>query len=109
MAALTLAPFPTCPMRLLLRTPCPGCGVTRACELAARGGWRASLHLHPLALVSAALVAVSVPFVARDMLRKDVLGPLPRPLGLAWHVLVGLLIALWIARFFGYFGGPVPV
>lgn len=49
-----------CPSRLLLQTPCPGCGLTRSLSCAVRGGLRQSVQHHPFGpLLAAAAVAVA--------------------------------------------------
>lgn len=37
-----------CPIRFLFGIPCPGCGVTRACEAALRGNFEEAFRWHPL-------------------------------------------------------------
>ncbi|HLK40900.1 MAG TPA: DUF2752 domain-containing protein [Polyangiaceae bacterium] len=103
-----------CTVAALLHRPCPGCGMTRAIELLAAGEARASLRLHPLA-VPALLVAVS--FAAATVAATLRVGsPLrTRRTGLgriaiaAAVVVYGAAVVLWAARWFGFFGGPVPV
>jgi hypothetical protein len=109
MAAFVFSPVPLCPVRVLLRQPCPGCGVTRACFCALHGDFGASFRMHPLALVAAALVLPSAFFVLRDVVRTGAPRPLPRVLRGGWTALYVALVLVWIARFFGFFGGPVPV
>ncbi|MBI5710263.1 MAG: DUF2752 domain-containing protein [Candidatus Eisenbacteria bacterium] len=41
---------PLCLLRSVAHVECPTCGLTRALALLARGEWRGSLALHPLAL-----------------------------------------------------------
>lgn len=43
-----------CLFRNVTGIPCPGCGMTRAFALLARGDWRAALAMHPLAPLLAA-------------------------------------------------------
>ncbi len=40
----------SCPVARFLHEPCPGCGMTRAIELLARGDVAGSLAMHPLAV-----------------------------------------------------------
>lgn len=49
----------TCLMYLVAGVPCPGCGMTRASCLLARGEFLASLHMHPLAIAFAVQAAVA--------------------------------------------------
>jgi hypothetical protein len=96
-----------CPVAGLLGVPCPGCGLTRAAAALFALDLRRAFELHPLSplLVPWAALAFGVALlrVARD-------GPLrpPRRGSLATLLLVAL-IAVWISRFFGAFGGPVRV
>lgn len=107
--AILFSPVPMCPIRLQLHQPCPGCGVSRAIVLALEGHLRESIAMHPLALAALALLVPSF-FVLVFSPPPDPRAPMfPRWLRLGWTALVTLLCVLWIARFFGYFGGPVPV
>lgn len=108
-AAFVFAPFPTCPVRLTFGVPCPGCGGTRAILAALRGDFATSMQLHPLAAPLLVLIVPSVLLVVRSVLLGRPSEPLPTPLRIAWHAAFAALIALWIARFFGLFGGPAPI
>jgi hypothetical protein len=108
-AAILFSPVPFCPVRLQLHQPCPGCGVSRAVVLALQGHLRESLAMHPLALVSVALAVPSFVLIVRTQRVDGLVPPFPRALRVAWTAFVALLVVLWIARFFGYFGGPVPI
>lgn len=106
--------LPFCPMASVFGVPCPGCGLTRATLALAHGELRHALELHPLVLVltplfigamsSAALSYVRGPHSTprRTWLGSRVVTPLASLLLLA-------TLGVWGARFFGYFGGPVPV
>ncbi len=95
--------------------PCPGCGITRATLALLHGDLHAALRFHPLVLVLAPLMAV----IAGRSLVEYVRGTPPTPPERAWWAgrtarwlagaLFALLIGVWLARFAGYFGGPVPV
>ena len=108
-AAFVFAPVPLCPMRGLLHLPCPGCGGTRAVMMALRGDVGGSLRMHPLAVPGALLTIVSMLLIARSISQGTPTKQLPTPLRHAWTVLVTFLIALWLARFAGMFGGPAPI
>jgi len=109
MAAVFAAPFPVCPTRLLLRIPCPGCGATRAMLTLFRGDLHGSLHLHPLAIPATVLLVPLLLHTAVAIWQREAGRELPLWLLRSWQVLLLLATALWIARFFGALGGPVPV
>lgn len=103
-----------CPSAMMFHRPCPGCGMTRAIDLLSAGDVLGSLAMHPLA-VPALLVqaAVAVGTVAVTFTHGT---PLEfwrvrwgRAITWALAVVGGLAIALWIARWLGAFGGPIPV
>ncbi|MGD0674159.1 MAG: DUF2752 domain-containing protein [Polyangiaceae bacterium] len=103
-----------CAAAVLLHRPCPGCGTTRALRLLAGGHVAASLRIQPLAVPSVAagglLVAATVWATWRRgapiELHRDTLGRV----AIGLEIVVALsLTALWVARAFGTFGGPVPV
>jgi hypothetical protein len=101
-------PWP-CPVRLMTGFPCPSCGLTRATRLALRGDFGAATAMHPLwFVVLPALAALGVAeCVAFFRIRRwgSVLeGRFARRVG---AVILALLLGVWVARFFGAFGGPV--
>jgi hypothetical protein len=105
---------PLCPTATLLGVPCPGCGLTRATFALLHGDLQGALRLHPLApllapLFVGALFSVALGYVAGPDRRLPRL-PIPKrfvtPAG--WLLLV-LVLGVWLSRFFGAFGGPVPV
>lgn len=114
--------LPLCPSASLLGMPCPGCGLTRATFALLRGDFGAAYRLHPLVFVLTpvytgllALIgwsyvrggtAPSVLSSGVDWGRRLLLG---RVASAAAGLLIVLAFAVWIARFFGAFGGPVPV
>jgi pimeloyl-ACP methyl ester carboxylesterase len=86
-----------CLSRRLLHLPCPGCGMTRAFALLAKGSWRAAVTLHPLAPVLA-LEAVLGWLAWGTALA--VRYPLRLPVRVDTIVLVhaAVLVALWLGR-----------
>ncbi len=98
-----------CPVLLVAGVPCPTCGVTRALLLALHGDVAGATRMHPLMWLA---VPVTLLFLGAELLgyaRTRTWGgsrriPLSKVLMLGTAV---LLFALWIARFAGYFGGPV--
>ena len=108
--------FPLCPMAGTFGVPCPGCGLTRATLALLHGDVRGALHFHPLVWLMAPLFVGFVATATLELVRTRV--EPARPPRLDWSsrgvtvVAVALLIAMlsvWLLRFAGYFGGPVPV
>jgi Protein of unknown function (DUF2752) len=118
LGAIALAlEVPLCPSATLLGIPCPGCGLTRATLAILRGDVRSGLALHPLVFVLGPLFFGLVGAAALSYVR----GPrmttaswltsltVSRTLtAFGWLLLVSV-VTVWAARFFGAFGGPVPV
>ena len=106
---------PFCPSALLLGVPCPGCGLTRATVAMLHGDFGAALRLHPLSPVLVPLFGGALFLVLFDYVR----GPerprttpawwTSRAATIAFSGLLAVLLGVWVARFAGYFGGPVPV
>jgi hypothetical protein len=105
-------PVRLCLVATLFHVPCPGCGLTRAAFAMARGDLGGAFALHPMSLFLVPLLAVVVSAHALRYVRT----------GSAWNArrlnatsealfaaLALLLVAVWIARWFGWFGGPVSV
>jgi hypothetical protein len=108
---------PLCPTALFFGIPCPGCGLTRATLALLRGDVASALHFHPLVFVLAPLFASAIGVSLLDYVRgggASAPDHVPRRLSVraryraAWGLLA-LALAVWGARFAGYFGGPVPV
>jgi hypothetical protein len=110
--AVLLSPVKLCFMANALHVPCPGCGMTRATLALLRGDLALALALHPLSPVIAPVtiglfvtqalsyVRTGEPFGTRRV---------PRTLERLAAFLVMLLFGVWLARFFGCFGGPVSL
>ncbi|HEU4753096.1 MAG TPA: DUF2752 domain-containing protein, partial [Armatimonadota bacterium] len=112
------AGVPLCPTAAFFGIPCPGCGLTRATLLLAQGQLGAALRVHPLVpllapLYFGALGGAAVSFVLGPERR----GALRLPKGFwtqTWLSRVGgallvVTLGVWLGRFFGACGGPVPV
>lgn len=102
-----------CPVASLVHAPCPTCGATRSSLALLHGDLHGAL-LNPFAPVMLALLggfAARLVFVAvRDgHTRRFGEGRLVELMLRSLMVTLGLAIVVWIARFFGAFGGPVPV
>lgn len=112
-AAVLLLRIPTCPVAIFTRHPCPGCGLTRATLALLRGDVSAAVHMHPLVFIITPVVVLTMAKHAYTYVRgDDALTHRRRPSGVenaAWIALGAAMILLWIARFLGAFGGPVPV
>lgn len=88
--------------------------MTRALRLLAAGRVDASLRMHPLAvpvLVAGALLMASTVWATVTVgspirLHRTLFGRLAIALVIAVY---GAALALWVLRWFGYFGGPVRV
>ena len=108
--------FPLCPTAASFGIPCPGCGLTRATLALLHGNVHEALHLHPLVWLLTPLFVVSVA-VALYQLIVDPQPQTPRRRSF-WSARIVTTIALgvfaltlgvWLLRFAGFFGGPVPV
>ncbi|WP_437729372.1 DUF2752 domain-containing protein [Sorangium sp. So ce861] len=104
---------PLCPFAIVTRHPCPGCGLTRATLALAHGHVAEALRLHPLSPIMAPLVLAAIAYNAavyvkdgRIAATESVQGAWVTRLGVALAI---LMVAVWVARFLGAFGGPVPV
>ncbi len=99
-----------CPVYTLLHVPCPSCGLTRAARLAAHGELAAATHVHPLWFVVLPWLAVVVGAELWGYVRRGAWGRAGRIRGVrvTGYVTVALLLVVWVARFFGAFGGPCP-
>jgi hypothetical protein len=102
-----------CPLAALYHIPCPGCGMTRAMLLLLTGHVEASLRMNalavPVALASAALALAALDEAPARTPGGARGGARLRAAFTALAVTYGAAVALWALRWFGMFGGPVPV
>lgn len=101
-----------CPTAKLFHIPCPGCGSTRAVRALLTGDFSGVL-INPFGVLAAVAIGlllvrgIGLEYTDGNMSRLD------RDWGAlvskALVVLAILEIALWALRWFGLFGGPVPV
>jgi small neutral amino acid transporter SnatA (MarC family) len=87
--------------------------MTRAVKLLLASDWRGSVRMHPLAvpmLVAGGAFALSTVWITyargAPLVHEDRWG---RASLTALAIVYLCVIALWILRWAGYFGGPVPV
>jgi hypothetical protein len=112
LAALLVVVSPVgwpCPVRLVFGVPCPTCGITRATRLVVHGELGAATRMHPLVWLAVPVVVAFLAVEALGYVRTGAWGASGRVRGSGVLMLVtaGLLFTLWVARFFGAFGGPV--
>lgn len=108
---LALSSIWRCPLASLFHLPCPACGMTRASSALLRGEVSLAFRMHPLVFVAGPLLALVLP---AELYWEVTRGPAQRP---PWRrytdPLFGALglgaFALWLLRFAGALGGPVPV
>lgn len=108
--------FPLCPLAGSFGVPCPGCGLTRATLALLHGDVPRALKLHPLVWL---LLPTAVFFSCQVALQLLQDGERPRStrvrvlpqrvVNLSLLLALALTLGVWLARFAGYLGGPVPV
>ena len=103
-----------CAVATLTHHPCPGCGSTRAVLALAHGDLDGVLHTNPFGPFMAGVLAVLVYQAITSMLfdgdfRRVAGGRSGKVLTRVVVVIATLETILWVARFCGAFGGPVPV
>jgi hypothetical protein len=105
-------PIKLCLVAAVFHVPCPGCGLTRAAFALARGDLGAAYSLHPMSLVVIPFVTIvigahAVKYVRTGRAWTD--ARLSRATELLFAATALLLVAVWVARLYGFFGGPVAV
>lgn len=112
-SAIVVFSIPVCPTATIFHFPCPGCGLSRATMALLRGDFAVAFRIHPAV------------FIVLPVLGLYMLGQVATYVNPEWKRLAKLLrnkwleraiiammlvvVALWVARFFGAFGGPVSV
>jgi hypothetical protein len=112
LAAILLWGIPSpCPLRFVFGIPCPSCGMTRAARAALAFDFAGATRAHPLWFIVLPAVALFAGIESGAYaLRGRTLGlDRMRSVRVAALAIVILLVGVWIARFFGAFGGPSPV
>ncbi len=113
-AMVMLSGFVHCPVASLTHRPCPGCGSTRAVRAVLSFDFAAALRFNPAAPVVVACIGVIALEGLWLVVRDGNAGQLAAKGPGKWAVRV-LVVAvaaefvIWGLRFFGLFGGPVPV
>jgi hypothetical protein len=99
-----------CPVRLATGYPCPGCGMTRATLEALHGHLDKATAWHPLVWIVPPLLAAYFVVEGVGWVRTRSFGASRRLPGarVVFYGCLALLVGVWIARFFGAFGGPCP-
>ena len=110
--ALLLLPVAwPCPLRVVAGVPCPTCGMTRAARLALTGDLSGATHMHPLWWIVLPAIAILGGVEMFGYVRTGKMGLVSQRAWFKWfaRVVIAAVVAVWVARFFGAFGGPVPV
>jgi hypothetical protein len=107
LTAIVAFEVPVCPCAVLLGIPCPGCGLGRAGLELLHGDVVSAVTLHPLSPIALPAVPLAVAWNAG--LSSRYAPRVRRIVAAAALLLVGALLGVWVARFTGAFGGPIPV
>jgi Protein of unknown function (DUF2752) len=108
---LTLQPYSVCPFAVVLGLPCPGCGITRSAIAMAQGDLAGAWHFHPLGpVLSGVALGLATLRLLRCRWRTQITtyqwSSAP---AYVWWGLLAVVMAVWLARFGGTFGGPAEV
>ncbi len=103
-----------CGFARMTHHPCPGCGQTRSVLALVHGDLAGVFHFNPFGPPMAVLLAgLAVQAIHSMFTRGDLQnvgeGRMGRLLKRGIMIVAALEVVLWIARFFGAFGGPVEV
>ncbi len=103
-----------CGFARMFQIPCPGCGSTRAMLALAHGDLHGLVHYNPLApLMTLLIVALATQALASVLatgtFRRVGDGAIGLVVSRGVMVVGALEVLVWIARFAGFLGGPVPV
>jgi hypothetical protein len=103
-----------CPFATMTHMPCPGCGSTRAVIACMHFHFADALRMNPsapiIALSASVLVVEGLWMVIRDGHARDLaVRGAGRWALRALVVATALQFPIWALKFFGLFGGPVPV
>lgn len=105
-----------CPFAALTGWPCPGCGLTRASLALLQGQFERALQLHPLVPVLLPLLGLVVARGFADGIggrwaarSAKLWSALRLESNAFWLLLTVLVLGVWLVRWGGGLGGPVPV
>jgi hypothetical protein len=103
-----------CGFARMVHMPCPGCGSTRAMLALASGDLHGLVRYNPLAPFMTALVVVLAvqafsSLLATGTFRRVGDGRVGTLVSRGMIVVAALEVLVWVARFGGFLGGPVPV
>lgn len=103
-----------CGFARIFHVPCPGCGSTRAMLALATGDLHGLVRYNPLApfmtlLIVALALQAFASVLATGTFRRVGDGVVGLLVSRGVMVVAALEVLVWIARFGGFLGGPVPV
>ena len=103
-----------CGFAHMFHVPCPGCGSTRAMLALATGDLHGLVRYNPLApFMTALVVALALQalasLLATGTFRRVGDGVVGTLVSRGVMVVAALEVLVWVARFGGFLGGPVPV
>lgn len=103
-----------CGFARMFHVPCPGCGSTRAMLALATGDLHGLVRFNPLApFMTALIVALALQALASVLatgtFRRVGDGAIGTLVSRGVMVVAALEVLVWVARFGGFLGGPVPV
>jgi len=102
-----------CPVRALFHVPCPTCGMTTATRALLRFDLRGAMHQNPLAPIVIPFVVLFSAAEIASYVRTGEIGFWSQPgktksaVRIAGIAMCAALFFVWVARFFGAFGGPL--
>ncbi len=105
-AVLAALRIPICPFAGVFGIPCPGCGLSRATFALLRGDFHGAYATHPavfVALPAAVVLALHATSSAPRTATRE------RWAAVCAAVVLFVLVAVWLARFAGAFGGAVSI
>lgn len=100
-----------CPVRFILGVPCPACGITRAARLVVKGDFTEATHIHPLVWLVVPVVAAFAIVEVVGLARTGEWGASRKVKGskVVMIATAAIMFVVWVARFYGAFGGPAPI